>query len=96
MGQVGRGRATSPLTHCIACSSVDTDSRQTHNRALGCILDVWDFESISDEQLLTSVPVDIDNDTPGFQVARGYTLTWTQGPRWSLEVFGPDGASTGW
>ena len=52
--------------------------------------------TLSAEQLLTSVPVDIDTDAPGFQVARGYTLTWTQGPRWSLEVLGPDGASTGW
>ena len=54
------------------------------------------FGRLSDEQLLTSVPVDIDADAPGFQVARGYTLTWTQGPRWALEVLGPDGTSTGW
>ena len=52
--------------------------------------------NLSRAQLLTSVPVDVDDREPGFQVARGYTMTWNQGPRWSLDVLGPDGSATGW
>ena len=53
------------------------------------------IHALTAEELLSSVPLDMNQSVGGFQVVGGYTLVWDPSI-WSLEALGPDGSESGW
>ena len=52
-------------------------------------------ETLSEDGLLSSVPIDLNTTERGFQVPAGYTIVWDPSI-WSLDAFDADGSASGW
>ncbi len=51
--------------------------------------------TLSEDGLLSSVPLDVNTAERGFQVPAGYTITWDPAI-WALDAIDAEGAASGW